>query len=140
MAADPTGFKVDLTNCEREPIHILGNIQPFGFLVAVGTDWLIARVSANVEQFTGKTADELLGQPLTASAPSRSAARSSSSAALSFTRPSCGKAVTWTSSRSRQRSRARMTPSKEVSRVMLSMNRSVRSVSARTLRSIMEPR
>lgn len=66
MAADLTGFKVDLTNCDREPIHILGNIQPFGFLVAVGTDWLIARVSANVEQFTGKTADELLGQPLTA--------------------------------------------------------------------------
>jgi len=24
------GQKIDLTNCEREPIHILGNIQSFG--------------------------------------------------------------------------------------------------------------
>ena len=24
---------VDLTNCDREPIHIPGSIQPFGFLL-----------------------------------------------------------------------------------------------------------
>jgi light-regulated signal transduction histidine kinase (bacteriophytochrome) len=29
---------VNLTNCDREPIHILGAIQPFGFLIALTTD------------------------------------------------------------------------------------------------------
>jgi light-regulated signal transduction histidine kinase (bacteriophytochrome)/CheY-like chemotaxis protein len=54
-------FEVDLTNCDREPIHELGAIQPFGFLLALSVDWLIRRVSANAEQFLGKTADDLLG-------------------------------------------------------------------------------
>lgn len=31
-------MKVDLTNCDREPIHILGAIQPFGFLLAAQRD------------------------------------------------------------------------------------------------------
>ncbi len=52
---------VDLTNCDREPIHQLGAIQPIGFLVALSSDWMISRVSANIEQFVGKPIDELLG-------------------------------------------------------------------------------
>ncbi|ATY32352.1 two-component system sensor histidine kinase/response regulator [Sphingomonas psychrotolerans] len=52
---------VDLTNCDREPIHELGAIQPFGFLLALSTDWLIRRASANIDQFFGVEADELLG-------------------------------------------------------------------------------
>jgi light-regulated signal transduction histidine kinase (bacteriophytochrome)/CheY-like chemotaxis protein len=56
---------VDLSNCDREPIHQLGAIQPLGFLLAVGTDWLVARASANIAQFVGKTPDDVLGRPLT---------------------------------------------------------------------------
>jgi light-regulated signal transduction histidine kinase (bacteriophytochrome) len=55
---------VDLTNCDREPIHILGGIQPIGFLFALTADWMVARVSANVADFIGRTPDELIGQPL----------------------------------------------------------------------------
>ncbi len=55
---------VDLTNCDREPIHILGAIQPIGFLLALTSDWLIARVSANVGVFLGHEPDELFGRPL----------------------------------------------------------------------------
>jgi len=55
---------VDLTNCDREPIHILGGIQPIGFLFALTADWIVARVSANVADFIGRTPDELIGQPL----------------------------------------------------------------------------
>lgn len=58
-------YQVDLLNCDREPIHILGNIQPFGFLVSVRRDWLISRVSANTAEFCGKSPQQLLGQPLT---------------------------------------------------------------------------
>ena len=49
----PPGDTIDLTNCEREPIHVLGNIQNFGFLIAASADWLVTRVSANLAQFTG---------------------------------------------------------------------------------------
>ena len=53
------GFKVDLTNCDREPIHVLGNVQPFGFLVAAGMDWIVSRASANTcLLYTSDAADE----------------------------------------------------------------------------------
>ena len=52
---------VDLTNCDREPIHLLGAIQPFGFLIAVSTpDWFVQRVSANIGQWLGRPPAELL--------------------------------------------------------------------------------
>jgi light-regulated signal transduction histidine kinase (bacteriophytochrome)/CheY-like chemotaxis protein len=56
--------EVDLTNCDREPIHILGSIQPIGFLLALSEDWVITRASANSAEFIGKTPDELIGMPL----------------------------------------------------------------------------
>jgi light-regulated signal transduction histidine kinase (bacteriophytochrome)/CheY-like chemotaxis protein len=59
--ADQDPFDVDLTNCDREPIHELGAVQPFGFLLALSTDWLIRRVSANADRFFGIAAEDLLG-------------------------------------------------------------------------------
>lgn len=59
-----TPASVDLTNCDREPIHILGAIQPIGFLLALTADWLVARVSANSAEFIGSGPDDLLGRPL----------------------------------------------------------------------------
>jgi light-regulated signal transduction histidine kinase (bacteriophytochrome) len=56
--------QVDLTNCDREPIHILGAIQPIGFLIAVSSDWMVIRVSRNISRFLGTSAEELLGRPL----------------------------------------------------------------------------
>ena len=57
--------QVDLTNCDREPIHILGAIQPIGFLIALSSDWMIARVSNNAGAFIGAGDSEaLLGRPL----------------------------------------------------------------------------
>lgn len=55
---------VDLTNCDREPIHILGAIQPIGFLLALTADWIIARASANTVDFLGLSPADLLGKPL----------------------------------------------------------------------------
>ncbi|MBB4002798.1 HWE histidine kinase domain-containing protein [Aurantimonas endophytica] len=66
---DPTQFAVDLTNCDREPIHQLGRIQGFGFLVAASMDWLIQHVSANVGAFVDGSPDTLLGEPLDALLP-----------------------------------------------------------------------
>ncbi|MGB3167453.1 MAG: HWE histidine kinase domain-containing protein [Alteraurantiacibacter sp.] len=45
--------QVDLTSCDREPIHQLGHIQRFGALIAVTSDWNIAFRSANVDDILG---------------------------------------------------------------------------------------
>ena len=45
--------EVDLTSCDREPIHQLGHIQPFGALMAVNSDWFLAQRSANLETILG---------------------------------------------------------------------------------------
>ena len=56
---------VDLTNCDREPIHLVGAVQPFGFLIAVsGSDWIVTRVSANVSRWLGREPSDLLGQAI----------------------------------------------------------------------------
>ncbi|MCE7797329.1 GAF domain-containing protein [Sphingobium sufflavum] len=59
--SDAQGPAVDLTNCDREPIHQLGAIQPFGFLLALTSDWTVARASANIGQFLGMDADDAIG-------------------------------------------------------------------------------
>ena len=56
--------KIDLTNCDREPIHLLGAIQPAGYLIAVSRDWLIARVSKNIRNLLGFDPEDLIGSPL----------------------------------------------------------------------------
>lgn len=66
MSTDPlgTGSAVDLTNCDREPIHIIGTIQPSGFLIALTADWLIARASANLPEFIGWELADTYGRSL----------------------------------------------------------------------------
>ena len=55
----------DLTNCDREPIHISSAIQPQGLLFAVALDdWSILQVSQNVETILGIKAQNLLNKPL----------------------------------------------------------------------------
>jgi light-regulated signal transduction histidine kinase (bacteriophytochrome) len=55
---------VDLTSCDREPIHILGAVQPFGFLIAVSSDWIVVRASENAARWLGHADSDLLGLPL----------------------------------------------------------------------------
>lgn len=55
---------VDLTNCDREPIHLLGNIQPFGFLIGLQSDFTISIASENVADYLGRPAAELFKRPV----------------------------------------------------------------------------
>ncbi|QJD94537.1 GAF domain-containing protein [Mucilaginibacter robiniae] len=59
-----TDFKVDLTNCDREPIHIPGRIQAHGFLVAVNSAGTICYISENVAYFLSVDARQLLNKDL----------------------------------------------------------------------------
>lgn len=52
-----------LTNCEREPIHIPGSIQPHGVLLVLGAgDLTVLQVSENVVGFLGRSVVETLGR------------------------------------------------------------------------------
>ena len=55
---------VNLTNCDREPIHIPGSVQPFGFLLTVLSDFTICMASDNAGSFLGSDVADLLQQPL----------------------------------------------------------------------------
>ena len=55
--------QVDLTNCDREPIHLLGAIQPIGFLLVLTADWNVSSASVNVGEFLGIDGSELIGRP-----------------------------------------------------------------------------
>lgn len=63
--------KVDLTNCDREPIHLLGAIQPAGYLIALSTDWIIARVSNNIRNLLNVDPDSLIGSPFADYVPAK---------------------------------------------------------------------
>lgn len=59
------GDLVDLTNCDREPIHVPGAIQPHGVLLVLhGPNLEIVQVSANAATFLGLEPSTLLGKPL----------------------------------------------------------------------------
>lgn len=57
---------IDLTNCDKEPIHIPGSIQPHGMLLAVSVDdYTIIHSSVNSLELLGIDHGQLLGKPLT---------------------------------------------------------------------------
>jgi light-regulated signal transduction histidine kinase (bacteriophytochrome) len=65
---------IDLTACEREPIHIPGSIQPHGLLVAVRlSDRTLAYASANLAEIFGLDPADVLGQPFEQVLPGLSA-------------------------------------------------------------------
>ena len=57
---------VDLTQCEREPVHIPGSIQPFGVLVAFSLPtWSIVHVSENAPALFGAASPvAMIDQPM----------------------------------------------------------------------------
>lgn len=62
-----TKFSVDLTNCDKEPIHIPGKIQSHGFLVAVDKNSsAITYISENAGDFIKEQAISFLNKPLSA--------------------------------------------------------------------------
>ena len=59
------GQTITLTNCDREPIHIPGLVQPYGFLLCLDEKTrLVVQASENVEAHVGISADELLHKGL----------------------------------------------------------------------------
>ncbi|MDV6169706.1 ATP-binding protein [Flavobacterium sp. DG1-102-2] len=56
---------VNLTNCEQEPIHIPGSIQPHGFLIGLKENsFIIDYCSANTLEYIGISHTSLLGKSM----------------------------------------------------------------------------
>ena len=61
----PPGTPIDLGNCEREPIHVPGSIQPRGVLLTVDEPGQVVRqASRNLADLVGVAWDHALGRPL----------------------------------------------------------------------------
>ncbi|NPC96903.1 SpoIIE family protein phosphatase [Nocardioides sp. zg-DK7169] len=63
-AHTPAYEPATLSNCEREPIHVPGAIQPHGVLLAVDADLRVVMASENVKEMVGLDLDRLLGAEL----------------------------------------------------------------------------
>jgi len=60
-----TTGEVNLTNCDREAIHLSGQIQPHGVLIVIKESELkIVQISENTDFFFGIPASSLINQPL----------------------------------------------------------------------------
>jgi two-component system, chemotaxis family, sensor kinase Cph1 len=56
-------YQVDLTNCDKEPIHIPGKIQSHGFLVAIDSESnLVTYISENIKPYINDEAKNYLGK------------------------------------------------------------------------------
>jgi two-component system, chemotaxis family, sensor kinase Cph1 len=61
----PTSSAIDLSNCDREPIHVPGSIQPHGALLVLHEETLqILEVSANTSEILGLEPRALLGNSI----------------------------------------------------------------------------
>ncbi|SFF45275.1 Bacteriophytochrome (light-regulated signal transduction histidine kinase) [Pedobacter antarcticus] len=61
---DMTDFKVDLSNCASEPIHIPGQIQSHGFLIALDRQYKVSHCSDNIYELLRETYAKLIGSQL----------------------------------------------------------------------------
>jgi light-regulated signal transduction histidine kinase (bacteriophytochrome) len=57
---------VTLTNCDQEPIHIPGKIQPHGFLIGLTAEWKIDFCTDNISSFVDVVHTQALGKTFAA--------------------------------------------------------------------------
>lgn len=72
-------MELDLTECDREPIHIPGSIQPHGALLVLAPDRTLLQASANAESFLGRPPAAFLAEdeaPLAAALAQATSTRS----------------------------------------------------------------
>jgi light-regulated signal transduction histidine kinase (bacteriophytochrome)/CheY-like chemotaxis protein len=63
--AAPKFGQADLTNCDREPIHIPGSIQPHGAMLVYDVEnMVVTHASSNASAVLGAEHDMIVGQPL----------------------------------------------------------------------------
>ena len=56
---------LNLSDCDREPIHLLGGVQAYGCLISTSADMMINHVSENIAAMLGLEPDTVIGRRLT---------------------------------------------------------------------------
>jgi light-regulated signal transduction histidine kinase (bacteriophytochrome) len=64
MLPSPAFGTADLTNCERELIHLAGSVQPHGVLLVIDGARRILQASANAAALLGRRVEDLVGVAL----------------------------------------------------------------------------
>ncbi len=52
---------IDLTNCDREAIHLLGKVQSHGAMLVLSSDWVLVNASNNIQKFCSVIDEAALG-------------------------------------------------------------------------------
>jgi light-regulated signal transduction histidine kinase (bacteriophytochrome) len=79
---------LDLTNCDREPIHIPGSIQPHGILLTLAPETLcILQVAGETKRLIGRDVDQLLGENVEAALGADAASLIRSSLSMELPEP-----------------------------------------------------
>ncbi len=60
----PRAEELDLTSCDREPIHVPGSIQPHGFLIALNDAGEVETASASTATYLRLPIEQIFGQSL----------------------------------------------------------------------------
>lgn len=55
---------INESNCDKEPVAFINQIQPFGAMIVVDEHMNIAQVSANIERWLGEPAEDVVGKPV----------------------------------------------------------------------------
>ncbi|WP_159578259.1 HWE histidine kinase domain-containing protein [Alteromonas sp. KUL106] len=61
MSSDSKQLSSLITQCDKEPIHLLGKVQDHGFMVALDRSGIIEYLSKNACSFLNQSSDELIG-------------------------------------------------------------------------------
>lgn len=55
--------KIDISQCELEPVRFLGSIQSFGGLLVLDKELIVTHASRNIDEFTTSNFESILGAP-----------------------------------------------------------------------------
>ncbi|MGC8201181.1 HWE histidine kinase domain-containing protein [Aliiroseovarius sp. PTFE2010] len=56
--------ELNLTDCDLEPVHLIGRVQPHGAVLAMDANWIVTHASENIGDFVGIPAKDAIGQPI----------------------------------------------------------------------------
>lgn len=88
MSDSPAFGQADLTNCERELIHLAGSVQPHGLLLTLReSDRVILQVTDNAALLLGQAPQDCLERPLSALGGDLDAAVAALQAAADLSQP-----------------------------------------------------
>ena len=59
----------DLTDCDLEPIHLIGRVQPHAALLAFDNSWTITHASQSLADYLGEAPEEVIGRSLVSVLP-----------------------------------------------------------------------